>query len=230
MIIKRCFSCDKWFKAKLLSYQPYCPICRKKYWKDSIENIKKARSILARNMDVYDTKYWIEKYKRYERVCRVCGARLLKKNGEHSTYKRYCSKHHYFDFNTDWTFSRHQFLENFQDKNQVLIILTAMDKGYENIVRFHRDGTYNFNYYICEKCFKPITFGDIEVHHKIPVHKLTEKNIYLIWDESNFQCLCHECHRKIDHGLKRRPKKIEKKKYFFWRDKRYRSRKIDNFF
>jgi hypothetical protein len=192
--------------------------------------IKSSRNILAEYFDVFDTDYPLENYShKYERVCRVCGVRLLKKDGKYSWQKRQCKKHagdYAAILKYNWSYIRNEIIEDNIEKNWIAIILTGMDQGIDVVIRSYGDQNVYCNYSMCEKC------GSLtrtpEVHHITPVHTLTKKNLFLIWDKSNLICLCHTCHTKINHHFQRRPK-TPAEKHERWIKEKFRNKKIEDF-
>ena len=107
---------------------------------------------------------------------------------------------------------------------------------YLKYYNYHHDPNALFSYgltaVICENCGRLATINqssysryrnkdqeiiEAQVHHKIPVHALTLENIMLMFDSSNFICLCMDCHwddhRSINEVERKEKfkKEIEKK-------------------
>ena len=158
--------------------------------------IKKSRNISADFFDIWDNEFPTERsiYK-MERVCRVCGSRLLNKDGKYSSKRRHCSDHaNWYNFGEYyWNAVRDQFLDHNQGLHAVEILLTLVDRLYDGV---KVPSSQVMSFAKCELC------GDIalcEIHHKIPVHTLDPTNIKLIWDTNNLICLCRKCHNAQDH-------------------------------
>lgn len=182
MIVKKCCICKKYFPAKLKSYIDYCPKCFEHHKNSFVDSIKHSRSISVDRFDVFDKDYpTLKSWYRYERVCRICGKRLLTKKKKYAYRRRYrsrkCSTSEIF-FN--WGDTRWKYIES------------------------KREGDLTLK---CELCKKEIKHHQVEVHHKKPVHTLNYEQLYMIWDFDNLIMLCHECHMKQDH---KRKKKITK--------------------
>lgn len=231
VILKKCFNCKEYFPSKLKDYVPYCPKCLPHREEYMIGHFKSTRNIPIFYFDVFDSDYPLD-YGGYERVCRICGSRLLKKDGKYNWRRRHCKKHAGIYsplYIYVWDATRSSFLSDNIEKNWIRIILTGMDQGIEKIIWSYKGYDDNqperiyCSYNICEKCGK-LTRAP-EVHHRIPVHTLTKDNFKLIWDKSNLMCLCHKCHRGMDHKLKWT--KEEKEKIFQRKYSKYK--KLDEF-
>lgn len=186
MIVKICRECKQWFESKPMSYVNYCPKCFTGSKKEYLANvIKHKRTVNMDEFDIWDTNYPLEgtKYP-YERVCRTCGNRILKKDGTHTFHKRYCRTKK-CNGNDLW---RRYSVHLMRKRGESYLCEECGRSEYE------KKGGY-------------VIF---EIHHIIPVHTLTWDNLYLIWDRSNLRLLCPDCHHKQDHHLKR---KIYEKKY-----------------
>jgi hypothetical protein len=204
-----------------------------------LNHIKKMRSISMDRFDILDLDRPIVRDGKtcgYEKVCRVCGAPLLNKNGNHSYSRRYCREHDgralFEKYN--WPIISKKYAEKIRDKNAKHIVKTIIDKlsrFCENkciILKNTKSSEYCsescfksdywlqrflINLTICEKCHEiclissstlfniKLKIPSINIHHKIPVHTLTWKNITLIWDEINLISLCPKCHNGQDHLL-----------------------------
>lgn len=158
----------------------------------------------------------------YERVCRICGSPIKKKDGTYSYHICHCEKHRghgiilYTKFN--WGSCAKAYIEMVQFKNRKIIKkkLEEIDipKELSDLV------------VVCEECNELcqkedlyyFSFGreykDIlkalpitNVHHITPVYLLDKSNIMLIWDFKNLQCLCLKCHhdkhksKKLNKGI-----------------------------
>lgn len=226
---RKCNSCGEFFPVEPMEFKFFCDKeeCEKK-WKYGFYNIKSTRNISLNFFDIYDLDRPIltdkGKVIRYERACRVCGNPLLNKDGKYSYHRRYCSEHNGYELwvKYNWglvskSYARKisrqkinkrviskQFIEKLQD-----LAIKSLYK--EHPKRLQRDLN---NLTVCEECKKicfiysdnwfrsPLGVEVINIHHKIPVHTLTEENFHLIWDESNLMALCSDCHNKQDHQLK----------------------------
>ena len=236
LIVKRCIAinCKKYFPSKLGDHIPYCPECYPYEKEYMVDKIKSTRNIPIFYFDVFDSDYPMGEFcqYKYERVCRLCGARLLlKKNGKYGQQMRFCQKHsgdQSLNSQYLWNVVRYDYISELQAKHQTFIILTAMDQGFNPNPSIW-NGRIHLRYCFCEKCNKLVSWGEIEVHHEIPVHTLTKNNFYLIWDKSNLICLCHGCHSGMDHKLKRSLEEIEeiKNNNLEWKYRNYK--KISDF-
>ena len=207
------------------SHIPYCPKCFPENEEWMVYNFKKTRDIPLSHFDIFDTDYPIKKHywESYERVCRICGSRLLQKNGTYNRQRRYCKKHignHYYEYN--WNAVRYSFINKFIRKHRIYITMRMLDE-----IHYSK---WNSQYLYCEKCHEILHISAIEVHHKIPVHVLTVNNYLLIWDLSNLQILCKKCHNNTDHLLKQtdEEKKLKKAQLLEYKYRKYK--KIDTFF
>lgn len=209
MILKQCRECRKKYPGKLKDPFNLCPehnTEKNRSWIVSI--FKRNRQINVDHYDVWNDDY---QYKNgnLERACRVCGGRMLKKDGKPSHHKRYC--HHPCGYG-DLSISRGQdcHTRNFE-RHEVYITLTKFEK-FNKPWEFGSSGGH-----CCEKCLKLLSYDEIEVHHLVPVCMVDETNYYLIWDQNNLQILCHKCHAKAEeHKLfrvKQTPKEKVERKY-----------------
>jgi len=224
-----------------MSIEIYCPKCRddvciegksRQWW--WVNRIKRNRTINLDNFDIYDLDRPIRQDTRegknqivgYERVCRICGAPLKNKDGKYSYYRRYCSKEEcnasvlYEKFN--WQGCSNAYIESVVEKQYPEIKKRLKEL---EVVRLY----YN-EFILCEECGELCTkqtyawgndffgpkhlkpFPAINVHHKIPVHTLTEENILFLFDWDNLLILCPDCHNKQDHKLSK-IKKVEAPKF-----------------
>ncbi len=160
--------------------------------------------------DIYDKDrpiIWDEKTVGFERVCRICGETLKKKNGEYSYHKRYCNKcigdSLYDKYN--WSMTSKKYAIKIAEENKEYIIEKIKE------LNFKEDILYNIT--ICEECKSLCQIYDgyalsnkkinvVNIHHKIPVHTLTGENLNLIWDYDNLIALCENCHSQQDHKLR----------------------------
>jgi 5-methylcytosine-specific restriction endonuclease McrA len=229
LIVKLCKSCGNYFKSELLNHKPYCHSEKcQKVWNLVLKQIIHKRYITANFFDVYDDDFPIHlkngDFYRYERVCRYCGARLLKKNGKHSYMRRQCKDHSSLFINAEftWSYISSLYKHLLRVRNQTLIICKLIDeKGFNSL---HN----SLNITICELCNDLCSLS--EVHHKKPVHRTNPNDYLLIWDLDNLINLCLKCHNKQDHQLRRseEEKKKSKKELLEWKYRNFR--KIDDFF
>jgi len=186
--------------------------CQKYLIEYHFYTIKSNRYIPMDYFDIYDLDrpYRITddgKILDYERVCRVCGDPLFNKDGKYSIHRRYCQNHSGYELwsKYNWGEVSKKYAYNIADKNKELI--KEKIEHYDNEI-------YSKHITICEICSKLCLIYDtsymhrnkslrvINIHHITPVHKITMKNIHLIWDYSNLMALCEDCHHKQDHQLK----------------------------
>ena len=168
-------------------------------------------------MDLFDI-YDLDRPTSYgfERVCRICGVPLLKKDGTYSYHRRYCGKHYGGELwsKYNWSEVSKEYAREVKKKNRKTI--------FQKTRNFKEKKRYIKNLTICEKCGELCQITDyywdrhfnrphdvINIHHIIPVHTLTIENLYLIWEKSNLIALCPKCHNDQDHQLKK-IRKIEK--------------------
>lgn len=226
---KKCRNCGEFFPSELLSIEIYCKKCRnEEYVKGKtrqwpyITRIKHARYINLNKFNIYDLKRPLEGGG-YERVCRICGDPLKKKDGSYSAHRAYCGKGAcnanklYYMF--DWGTCSKSYLYKVKKEQKEKILEELEKKG------INKDNLSIF--VLCEKCGALCTAGNyicfsklktINVHHKIPVHTLTEENIMLIWNEDNFICLCTECHGNAHRKVKINPPVVKNRKIVEWLD------------
>lgn len=225
MIVKKCSSCQNWFPSELKSHIHYCVSCFPSKKDSILEGLKKSRFIDTSNFDVWDDSFPYEKsIYGIERVCRVCGCRLLRKNGTYSSTRRQCNKHTgiYLAGKFTWNWVRFEYIKLFRKKHEVEISCRYLDEK----------GEFRYssrNYFLCEDCGILVYSDNIEVHHIVPVHTLTWENRYLIWDFANLKILCIPCHKKVDHQLKKKPVVIKKTKQELLEEKYQNYKKITSF-
>lgn len=212
---KKClnYHCHDYFPAKPLEFKFFCD--KEKCQESSfyrMVSIKKSRHIPTNYFDIYDLDRSIKyngKIVSYERVCRVCGAPLLNKDGKYSIHKRYCNEHNGSELwaKYNWGIVAKDYAWDVADKNKELIkekLGLLNDKEKE---RVSNHGT------VCENCSKICLvydtswnrkrkLGVINIHHKTPVHTLDKDNLHLIWEWDNLIALCEDCHKQQDHQLK----------------------------
>jgi len=211
---KKCLICGDYFPAEPLELKFYCEKneCQKRL-DYKVNQIKRVRSCSSDLFDIYDldrpTNYG------FERVCRICGSPLLKKDGTYSYHRRYCGEHNGYGLWTkyNWSEVSKKYAIEIRDKNKELIIQKTRNLKLKD--------RYINNLTICEKCGELCQINDywdrlslkshdvINIHHIIPVHTLTIENLYLIWEKTNLIALCPKCHNDQDHQLKK-TQKIEK--------------------
>ena len=220
---KKCRKCREFFKAELMSLEFFC---NKEACKERNEyifyHIKSTRYIALDFFDMYDLDRPIMRNGEilgYERVCRICGVLLCNKDGKYSYHRRYCGEHTGYELwaKYNWGVVSKGYARKVSKENKELISknfieFIQINHSYykEKPKRIERDLN---NLTICEECGKLCyTYTDywnrvskfdvINIHHKIPVHKLTMENVHLIWDYSNLMALCSDCHNNQDHQLK----------------------------
>lgn len=177
-----------------------------------IQKFIHSRFIPIEQFDVWDGQYQHEHlYYKYERVCRICGKRLIDSKGKYNGHKRYCNSKtcHASIIYKSWNDIKFTFLHALKQRNEATHCLLYLDQISEER-DFLKNVHYIRNYICCENCRKLVR--NIEIHHKVPVCTLDESNYYLIWEESNLIALCHECHAKAEsHNLFRKKSKEEKR-------------------
>lgn len=209
-IQKKCLRCHDFFPVKPMELKFFCdkPECREYMDTYHFWTIKSQRYISMNYFDIYDLDipYNITENGEvldYERVCRQCGSRLFNKDGKYSVHRRYCQEHNGYELfaKYNWSEVSKKYAWHVAEENKELI-----DK---------LNNTEYTNITICEQCSKICSIYDnsyswakdrievINIHHKYPVHRITMKNIHLIWDFSNLKALCKECHSKQNHFLKK---------------------------
>ncbi len=224
---KKCRKCREFFKAELMSLEFFCnkEECREEgiY---GLYRIKRTRHFTLDLFDIYDLDRPILTDQgtiiSYERVCRICGNPLFNKDGKYSYNRRYCGNCTGYSLwvKYNWGEVSKRYAKKVSKENKPIISEQFIEKlqdhatkSYykEKPIRIKRDLR---NLTICEECKKlchiyadywialPLKIGVVNIHHKIPIHTLTEENIHLIWEESNLMALCSECHNKQDHQLK----------------------------
>lgn len=188
------------------------PECQKGF-RAIASGIRSRRSVNADMFDVWDTD--LPYLGRYERVCRVCGKRLLKKNGDYSPQKRHCDIHSGqspIPKMASWGVCVAEFI-HFVAKKQM--DLSARVKEVFQSIEVDEGA-----FLLCEKCnrlcktqhnipfycftedklpFKKAFFSLplINIHHKKPVHTLSLTEMGLIWDFDNLIALCEPCHKDM---------------------------------
>lgn len=209
MILKRCNRCRTFYPGQLQDPFNLCPIHNTtENRKRLVNGFKRTRSISINHFDVWDDSLPVKKglQFKWERVCRVCGKRILNKTGKHSYYKRYCSHHRGSEIFFNFGSARYDKIHKVREENETLICLTYLETW--------QSGYCNPKAYVnCEKCGKLLRIwssGEVEVHHIIPVTLLDESNFHLMWDLDNLQVLCHTCHKDAPEHNLFRPPKIEK--------------------
>lgn len=219
---KKCLNhqCKDYFPAKPLEFKFFCDKeeCQKYFSEYHIYTLKSNRHIPANYFNLYDLDRPLFNGE-FERVCRICGEPLFNKNGKYSSQKRYCNEH-----NGDALWSKYNW--GYVSKNYAIKITEAnqeiIDQKYKELIQ-EKYRTYkeipewikkSKNLTMCEVCGKLcqikattqlhtlLGLNVINIHHKIPVHKLKWDDFHLIWDEGNLIALCEDCHKKQDHQLK----------------------------
>ena len=224
---KRCVRshCRDYFPAKPLEFKFFCDKkeCQEYFTKYHFYSMKSSRHISAAYFDLFDFDRPIltdgGKVIGYERVCRICGGPLLKKDGKYSHHKRYCNEHNGSELWTkyNWGVVSKDYAIKIREENQDLIrqkFNEQIQEAYQNYKKIPKWVKETTNLTICEVCgklcqiysqtflYNNLGLKTINIHHKIPVHTLTNENFHLIWDESNLIALCEDCHHKQDHQLK----------------------------
>ena len=237
---KKCHRCGEFFEAGLMSLEFFCnkEAC-KKGGEYSFYHIKSTRHISSDLFDIYD----LDRPRltdqgtvvSYERVCRVCGAPLLNKNGKYSYHKRYCNEHNGSELwaKYNWGEVSKSYAREIREKNKELIsrkFKKRIENSHPVTIHYYQENSKRIerdlnNLAVCEECGKlcqiysttslygKFNIKIINIHHKIPVHKLTIENIHLIWDWDNLIALCEDCHNQQDHQLK----KIKEDPYIHFR-------------
>lgn len=221
---KKCRKCRAFFPAKPMELKFFCD---KKECQDYLTEyhcytIKSNRYIPMDYFDIYDLDRPIMRDGElisYERVCRVCGAPLFNKNRKYSYHRRYCVNHSGYELwvKYNWGEVSKEYARKVRDENKELISKNFMEyikKNYSYYKEKPERIKNDLNYLtVCEECKKLCwiydihwnwsrKIGIINIHHILPVHKITMENIHLIWDYSNLKALCEDCHHKQDHQLK----------------------------
>lgn len=219
-IQKKCLKCHQFFPAEPTELKFFCdkPKCQEYANTYNSWTIKSNRCINMYYFDIWD----LDRPRNitengeildYERACRQCGMQMFNKDGKYSVHRRYCQEHNGYELfvKYNWGEVSKKYAWKVAEDNKDLIKETNTTE-YTSIT-------------ICEECLKICTIYDIynsqhwhkkridviNIHHIFPVHKITMKNLYLIWDFSNLKALCKECHNKQNHFLK----KINAKKQNF---------------
>lgn len=220
---KKCLNCHTFFPAEPMEFEFYCEKenCQKSSF-HRITRIKLSRHIPTYFFDIYDLDRPIiynNKITSYEKVCRVCGKPLLKKDGTYSHHKRYCNEHTGYELwaKFNWGIVAKNYAFDVAAKNKSAISDKFQEYIKENPTyyeKYPQNIKRDLNHLtICELCQKLCSIYDyywnrksriniINIHHKQPVHTLDKDNLHLIWDTSNLIALCEECHHKQDHQLK----------------------------
>jgi len=235
-LYKMCFNCLCLFPSVPLKIDKYCPRCRntlseytsRTLQKGYLKQIKHDRYVPIRVFDLYDKLYpiqhragingeYLSEYLRYERVCRFCGERLLKKDGTHSTYKRYCQNPEHSGerllSSFSWSFVREAYINEIFSHQKPAIKAYLVKKVGPQVPHL-----YFSSFLFCESCGKFCkretyaphlsdaingeSLEQVNIHHRIPVYSLNEENIMLIFDYKNLICLCESCHKKNHEHVK----------------------------
>lgn len=221
MIFKKCLTCGIHFPSVLRTWKSRCPEHEADLERD-MNRIKDRRFIPPDWFDVYD--------EHYEHLCRACGARLLNKKGEHSNTMRWCKRndpeHQQWRKESDCGFNTERFQYTLNLAMRQFNVIYS-----KNVSFFQDDARYKIHEYdqgkiaaignnflvMCEKCGGLAEAGvsyfglrSAHVHHKKPIHQLQMNEIYLIFDHSNFICLCTACHGEAHRGPRRQAASIQK--------------------
>jgi 5-methylcytosine-specific restriction endonuclease McrA len=215
MYVKQCCICGEYFAANPKAYIFTCtnPACREAF-KHKFKSIKQTRFIEARYFDLFDTNYPLNPSE-YERVCRICGARLTNNKGKYVQTYRFCKIHrddmlYLGNFNA---IADQKLVENAkQHETQIMALLTQHHLEVFDLSIF---------YSVCEQCGEICRknanwsylddsmkrdfldqLSAAEVHHKLPVANITIAEISLIFDPSNLIVLCKKCHVKTRKKVK----------------------------
>lgn len=216
---RKCRKCHEFFPVEPMELKFFCdkPKCREYMDEYHFYTIKSQRYIAMNYFDIYD----LDRPRSitddgtildYERVCRVCGAPLFNKDGKYSVHRRYCGNHSGYELwvKYNWGEVSKKFAKKIGKENIDKINKIRKERKIE-------EGSHIFT--VCEICGDLCYIYDdyrywgkkhgnnvdvVNIHHKIPVHKLTMENIHLIWDYSNLIALCKDCHNQQDHQLKRK--------------------------
>lgn len=223
---KKCRKCHGFFPAKPMELEFFCDKeeCQKYLTEYHCYTIRRKRNIDMDYFDIYDFDRPIIAYNgkffgMYERVCRVCGEPLFNKDGKYSAHRRYCGNHSGYSLwiKYNWGEVSKRYAKKISKQNKKIISKQFIEKLQENHA-YYKESSWKIkrdlkNLTICEECTKicyikneyrtPLNLRVVYIHHKIPVHKITMENIYLIWDYDNLKALCKECHNKQDHFLKK---------------------------
>lgn len=199
--------CHEFFPSTINNWKCHCEkeSCKKAF-QTIVMRIKKSRNMNAEYFDVYDDQYPINygKFKTYERVCRVCGKRLLNKDGKYMQMRRYCSDHNgnIGRLLYNWNSVQYRALRHNREEIENKDMIESWKRNFdlENKLHFHQ-----FN--VCDNCGclcrsdgywqmnkEYAKLPGCEVHHIKPVYTLTEDNLNLIFDLTNLQVLCLDCH------------------------------------
>ena len=218
---KRCRKCRAFFPAKPMELKFFCDKkeCQEYLIEYHFYTIKSNRYIPMDYFDIYDLDRPTGRFNEYERMCRVCGEPLFNKNGKYSYHRRYCGNHTGYELwaKYNWGEVSKKYARKVSNENKELISEKFMEyiKANHSYYKERPERIKNdLNYLtVCEECGilcciydvfwgRPGKIEGVNIHHILPVHKITMVNIHLIWDYSNLKALCKECHNKQDHQLK----------------------------
>jgi len=214
MIVRKCPNCREYFPVEPMSLKFFCD---KKECQNSDKRryifgyFKNTRGITSNRFDIWDDERIISD-REFERVCRVCGAKLETKKGVYSPYLRYCQKHRGsgYELFVKYNWSRCCYTyENVLIKKQKLRIIEKLGEyykhfNYESLIRQYRNHKKYHTHILCEECGTLCNFKGhynhnaktINVHHIKPVYSLTIDEFDLIWDHDNLIALCEVCHHE----------------------------------
>lgn len=218
-IQRKCRHCHEFFPVEPMELKFFCdkPECRDYMDNYHFYTIKSQRCISLNYFDIFDfdrprTINDNGEIIDYERVCRVCGALLANKDGKYSVHRRYCGEHNGYELwsKYNWGEVRYKYTREVRDNNIDEINKKRKAQNIEEEARL---------FTICELCGDLVYIWEghswnnhrniislVNIHHKLPVHKIVMSNIHLIWDYSNLIALCKPCHNKQDHFLKKTKK------------------------
>lgn len=221
-VFKKCKKCGIYFKSILLTVNSYCNEHQDLLNDEFLSQIKNDRYIDSSYFDVYnDIPYFpsnckTEKLKQeylkkcknenygsyfqqFERICRICGSRLLSKKGNYDPKRRFCIEHQGTATFSNWSITANNYKYDLWKKQG-------------NIIQNH------IQVIKCENCNQDFNIDNIQIHHKIEVNTLNLKNLYLLWDYSNLIALCESCHYLKHAGLtpeQKLKKKLKKKENYY---------------
>lgn len=256
-VFKVCWKCGVYFPAKLHSFNCYCPEHQDEYQNTLIPRIKRERYIQAEYLDVYndipyfpygitsekDKKEYLDQreqwrkqghsvvsFQIFERICRSCGSRLLKKNGKYNPLRRDCGKEHDNPVQyLNWSTTSSNYVYDLWEKQGEHYKEFCVPHDFYKASALERKRMVQ-----CEDCGNDFRFHEITVHHVVEVNQLTAENIMLIWEPDNLLALCYDCHYKKRHGWNDPEDKKENKRIALVNKKKEKIRKkhviLDMFF
>jgi len=182
-LYKRCRVCNKFYPGVLHDWHDSCPAHAK--FKLAESRIKQTRSLSPEHYDIY----WKDDKGHFHRGCRGCGKPFLKKDGTPASNNysvRWCSKE--CERKTPWHLWS-LVVEKFLDSDHV--------EGRQVPTGRHEE---SFTEIKCHVCGKWVPIGKIDIHHTTPVYTLADNELDLIWNFSNLQALCKNCHKGNVHA------------------------------